>query len=272
LISRTHQEDSMQGCYYLRLIPARTVGATFDRVHEISAPAGVVEVGRSRIPKIVPVGTWRSGAEFDRRCVATGLSCFWRPHLPGDESLPRARLDDLDCDPGTFVSVQEDAGTEDDRVELIEAATSPAIEPASEPALEAAAPSPPPQPGVAGPPIPSEWCGALLDGHWQPWVDRLSVTWRQRWAERAEAHQRAGCDWDTAEYWAWRELLLELEAAESPPWPPRPAELARWPLSWRQRWGELAAYFEVVEGLPFPESERRAFQIVKAEKETAPHG
>jgi hypothetical protein len=49
------------------------------------------------------------------------------------------------------------------------------------------------------------------------------------------------------------------------PWPPRPAELANWPRPWRERWGLLANRFEEVEGISFPESERRAFAIVKAE-------
>jgi hypothetical protein len=44
----------------------------------------------------------------------------------------------------------------------------------------------------------------------------------------------------------------------------RPPELAGWPIPWRQRWGELSNRFED-EGVPFPESERRAFAQVKAE-------
>ena len=48
------------------------------------------------------------------------------------------------------------------------------------------------------------------------------------------------------------------------PWPPRSPELARWSAKRRQRWGELANRFEE-EGIPFPESERRAFEQVKAE-------
>jgi hypothetical protein len=51
------------------------------------------------------------------------------------------------------------------------------------------------------------------------------------------------------------------------PWPPRPRELAGWPVRWRQRWGELANRFEEVDGIPFPESERRAFDQVKAQME-----
>jgi hypothetical protein len=49
----------------------------------------------------------------------------------------------------------------------------------------------------------------------------------------------------------------------STPWPPRPAELANWPVDRRQRWGELANRLEA-DGVPFPESERRAFREVKA--------
>jgi hypothetical protein len=52
------------------------------------------------------------------------------------------------------------------------------------------------------------------------------------------------------------------------PWPPRPAELARWPLEWRQRWGLLANKLED-QGLKFPECERRAFDQIKAEKEAS---
>jgi hypothetical protein len=56
-------------------------------------------------------------------------------------------------------------------------------------------------------------------------------------------------------------------AAPGPaPWPPRPAELASWPLEWRQRWGLLANELEAA-GIPRPEHERQAFDIVKAEME-----
>ena len=41
-------------------------------------------------------------------------------------------------------------------------------------------------------------------------------------------------------------------------------ELARWPIPWRQRWGELANELED-QGLKFPESEREAFRRIKAE-------
>ena len=59
-----------------------------------------------------------------------------------------------------------------------------------------------------------------------------------------------------------------------PPWSPRrpPAvveEIGGWPIPWRQRWGELCNAFED-EGVPFPESERRAYDEVKTEMETAP--
>jgi hypothetical protein len=53
------------------------------------------------------------------------------------------------------------------------------------------------------------------------------------------------------------------------PWPPRPAELARWPLVWRQRWGLLANELED-QGVPWPEHERRAFALVKAERKASP--
>ena len=53
-----------------------------------------------------------------------------------------------------------------------------------------------------------------------------------------------------------------------PPWPPRPPELAGWPVEWRARWGRLANELEDA-GTPFPESERQAFRRVKAEMTTA---
>jgi hypothetical protein len=49
------------------------------------------------------------------------------------------------------------------------------------------------------------------------------------------------------------------------PWPPRPAELAEWPIVWRERWGRLANDLEDRDVL-FPESERQAFEKIKAEK------
>ena len=56
-----------------------------------------------------------------------------------------------------------------------------------------------------------------------------------------------------------------------PPWSPRrpPAvveEIGAWPIPWRQRCGELCNAFED-EGVPFPESERRAYHQVKTEME-----
>jgi TubC N-terminal docking domain len=54
--------------------------------------------------------------------------------------------------------------------------------------------------------------------------------------------------------------------SQVPPWPPRPAELAHWPIPWRQRWGELANKLQD-RGVPWPEHERQAFDLVKADKE-----
>ena len=54
----------------------------------------------------------------------------------------------------------------------------------------------------------------------------------------------------------------------STPWPPRPQELADWPIDRRQRWGELANALEA-QGVLFPESERRAFGQIKAQAEQA---
>jgi hypothetical protein len=70
-------------------------------------------------------------------------------------------------------------------------------------------------PAVAGPPVPSEWHGAPLDGHWRDAIAWWPIPWRQKWADRAAAHQAAGIAWDVAEYWAWRETLKELDAFEA---------------------------------------------------------
>jgi hypothetical protein len=88
------------------------------------------------------------------------------------------------------------------------------------PAPPSETPAPSPSPGapraaVAGPPIPAEGQGAPLDGHWRPAIACWPVEWRQRWADRAEAHHTAGCDRLPAEYRAWRETLRELDQAEA---------------------------------------------------------
>jgi hypothetical protein len=48
-------------------------------------------------------------------------------------------------------------------------------------------------------------------------------------------------------------------------WPPRPAELARWPIPWRERWGRLAVELEEVLGLPWQEAEAEAYAQVRGE-------
>lgn len=45
----------------------------------------------------------------------------------------------------------------------------------------------------------------------------------------------------------------------------RPAELARWSPAWREHWGKKANDLEAA-GVPWPESERRAFAEVVAER------
>jgi hypothetical protein len=50
------------------------------------------------------------------------------------------------------------------------------------------------------------------------------------------------------------------------PWPPRPVELASWPVEWRERWGRLANQLEDW-GMRFPECEREAYIRIKAERE-----
>jgi hypothetical protein len=59
-------------------------------------------------------------------------------------------------------------------------------------------------------------------------------------------------------------LLATLGEAPSAPWPPRPAELAGWPVEWRARWGRRANELQD-EGIPWPEHERRAFVEIQAE-------
>jgi hypothetical protein len=49
-----------------------------------------------------------------------------------------------------------------------------------------------------------------------------------------------------------------------PPWPPRPDELADWPIPWRERWGRLANALEA-RGMPWPQCEAEAFEQVKVE-------
>jgi hypothetical protein len=60
-------------------------------------------------------------------------------------------------------------------------------------------------------------------------------------------------------------LRLLSAAADATPWPPRPAELARWSVPWRQRWADRAAGLEDV-GVGWPGSERLAFDEVQAER------
>jgi hypothetical protein len=62
--------------------------------------------------------------------------------------------------------------------------------------------------------------------------------------------------------------LPEAAAAGLPPWPPRPAELIEWPVEWRARWGQLANEQED-QGVPFPDSVRRAYHLVEAEMDAA---
>jgi hypothetical protein len=45
---------------------------------------------------------------------------------------------------------------------------------------------------------------------------------------------------------------------DPPPWPPRPAELANWPIEKREAWGRLANDLND-QNIEFPECERRAF-------------
>jgi hypothetical protein len=67
------------------------------------------------------------------------------------------------------------------------------------------------------------------------------------------------------------ESLVDESAPVQPPesdestastWPPRPEELAKWSLAWRERWGRLANELED-SGVPWPECERQAFDRMK---------
>jgi hypothetical protein len=79
-----------------------------------------------------------------------------------------------------------------------------------------AGPSPAvPSPAVAGPPVPPEWRGARLDLHWRAAIAWWPVEWRRRWGVRANELEAAGCAWNVAEYWAWREMLQALGQAEA---------------------------------------------------------
>jgi len=60
------------------------------------------------------------------------------------------------------------------------------------------------------------------------------------------------------------EHALAEPVAPVAPWPPRPAELAEWPIPWRERWGRLANQLQD-QGVPWPDHERQAFDRVKAE-------
>jgi hypothetical protein len=62
------------------------------------------------------------------------------------------------------------------------------------------------------PPVPAEWGGAPLNGHWRPVIDRLPRAWRHRWADRAEVYQAAGLHKDLAEFRAYREVVKQIAA------------------------------------------------------------
>jgi hypothetical protein len=54
----------------------------------------------------------------------------------------------------------------------------------------------------------------------------------------------------------------EVSPAFATPWPPRPAELARWPIPWRERWGCRANELDLA-GVPWPDHERQAFDEIR---------
>jgi hypothetical protein len=66
-------------------------------------------------------------------------------------------------------------------------------------------------------------------------------------------------------------VRIDSSAPQPAPWPPRPAELAEWPVEWRAKWGRLANELQD-QGIPWPEHERQAFYRAKAEMEAYHHG
>ncbi len=60
----------------------------------------------------------------------------------------------------------------------------------------------------------------------------------------------------------------DVVASGAPAWPPRPVELAGWPIPWRQRWADRAEAHQV-EGLGWREAEQRAWHQTKAEFDAA---
>jgi hypothetical protein len=58
-------------------------------------------------------------------------------------------------------------------------------------------------------------------------------------------------------------------ATSAIPWRPRPAELARWPIPWRERWGLRANELQDA-GHPWEAAERQAFAEVEAAMEGGP--
>jgi hypothetical protein len=60
----------------------------------------------------------------------------------------------------------------------------------------------------------------------------------------------------------------EADQEDPPSWPPRPAELGRWPIPWRLAWGRLANKLED-EGLTTWDAEQMAFVEIKAAMQQA---
>jgi hypothetical protein len=48
---------------------------------------------------------------------------------------------------------------------------------------------------------------------WRACIAVWPIPWRQKWADRAEAHQVAGLAWDVAEHQAFQETIHEQRAA-----------------------------------------------------------
>jgi hypothetical protein len=67
-----------------------------------------------------------------------------------------------------------------------------------------------------------------------------------------------------SQFWDAARCGCEPEPANPPTCPPRPAELGAWPADLREARGHTSTCYED-SGVPFPESERRAFAEVKAE-------
>jgi hypothetical protein len=93
---------------------------------------------------------------------------------------------------------------------------------------------------------------------------RSAVTWPPSWLATSKGNTDRKADEPPPDFPS-RDSCPEAPTETRntrPAWPPRPTELATWPLSLRERWGVHAAELEIL-GTPFPQSERRAYEYVR---------